>query len=171
MRWLSQAIFAGVISGFLCFVLVPAANAQDENVAEVLGEMLAKAKEGVESVSLEELDSLMEEGREVTILDVRTEAEYDAGHLRGALWAPRGKLEFWAAKGKIGAAADEIVIYCRKDSRSSMSSYTLKKLGFKNVRYLEGGFMPWVTSGRSIYNWHGELIVKEFEKDEEEQNL
>jgi rhodanese-related sulfurtransferase len=168
MRLLSQVISTGLIAGLLFTVLTPAANAQEEIVAEVLGEMLTEAKEGVKSVSLEELASMMDEGREVTVLDVRTEGEYEAGHLRGAIWAPRGKLEFWAAKGALGETEDEIVIYCRKDSRSSLSAYTLKKLGFKNVRYLEGGFMPWVTSGRSIYNGHGELIVKEFEKSEEE---
>ena len=35
------------------------------------------------------------------------------------------------------------------------------------ARYLAGGFELWAKSGRSIYNQHGKLIVKEFEKSEE----
>jgi 3-mercaptopyruvate sulfurtransferase SseA len=42
----------------------------------------------------------------------------------------------------------------------------LTKLGFANVKYLSGGFEPWVKAGYSIYNIHGELMVKEFEKEE-----
>jgi hydroxyacylglutathione hydrolase len=106
----------------------------------------------------------------MNLVDVRTEAEYQAGHLQGASWVPRGKLEWMAAGGSLGSTDDEIVVYCRKDGRASLAAATLKRLGFENVRYLEGGFKSWVEDGHVIYNRHGELMVIEYEKSEENNN-
>jgi rhodanese-related sulfurtransferase len=108
---------------------------------------------------------MMESNKDIVILDVRTEAEYTAGHLKGALWIPRGKLEFMAG-GMIPSTDAEIIVYCRVDSRSALAAATLKDLGFKNVKYLKGGFMAWTKEGHSFFNQHGELTVKEFEKKE-----
>jgi rhodanese-related sulfurtransferase len=150
----------------LVLLLAAVGCAQEEKVGEALRKMLTEAKAEVESVSVDDLASMITDGVKVTILDVRTESEYAAGHIDGAVWIPRGKLEFAAAGGKVGATESLIVCYCRMDSRSAFSAAALKKLGFNNVKYLKGGFMPWITGGHSIFNKHGELIVKEFEKEE-----
>jgi len=43
---------------------------------------------------------------------------------------------------------------------------TLKRLGFTEVYYLDGGFEAWAHGGYSIYNPHGELQVLQYEKAE-----
>ncbi|NNG26205.1 MAG: hypothetical protein HKM87_01655, partial [Ignavibacteriaceae bacterium] len=48
------------------------------------------------------------------------------------------------------------------------TTYTLLEMGYKNVLNLEGGFEEWINGGNSIYNYHGELGVINFEKLEEE---
>jgi len=136
----------------LVLFLAAVGFAQEEQVGEALKKMLTAL--------------MIAEGVKVTILDVRMESEYTAGHIGSAIWIPRGKLEFAAAGGKVGTTEDLIVCYCRMDSRSAFSAATLKRLGFNNAKYLKGGFMPWVSDGHPIFNKHGELIVKEFEKEE-----
>ena len=105
---------------------------------------------------------MMDEDQEMKLIDVRTEAEYEAGHLRGAVWVPRGKLEFIASRGEVIGVKDEIVVYCKRDGRSSLAAASLKKLGFENVKYFEGGFKDWAEAGYPIYNLHGELQVMEY---------
>jgi rhodanese-related sulfurtransferase len=164
VRWtVVSFVSAAVILGFV-FPSLVAANAE---IDHALQEMLVEAQEQVSSLTVDELAAMMEDGSEMTLVDVRTEAEYQAGHLRGALWIPRGKLEFMAAAGKLGSTDDDYVVYCRKDGRASLAAATLKRLGFEKVRYVDGGFESWVTEGHPIYNQHGELMVLEFEKEEE----
>ena len=155
------------VTGILVLLGALLAPAQDEGIAEAVKASVSDAREQVESVSVDELALMIAEGQPVKVLDVRTEAAYAAGHIKGAVWVPRGKLEFEALKGKLGSTSEPYVTYCRIDSRSALSAATLKRIGFTNVRYLKGGFRPWVTGGHSIYNMHGELTVKEFEKSEE----
>jgi rhodanese-related sulfurtransferase len=153
---------AAVIQG----VIFPLPAAASPEVEHALQEMIVEAKDQVPSLTVDELAVLMEEDANLILVDVRTEAEYLAGHLSGALWIPRGKLEFMAAEEKVGSTGDPIVVYCRKDGRASLAAATMKRLGFEKVRYVDGGFESWVTEGHSIYNQHGELMVLEFEKEE-----
>jgi rhodanese-related sulfurtransferase len=166
-RYLSGWFFQMMIVTVSFLILPLVIRAQAGDVGQALDEMLHQAKQEVEPITVEELSALMVEDHDVKLIDVRTEAEYQAGHLRGALWSPRGKLEFAAAGDKIGSTDDEIVVYCKQDGRSSLAGATLKRLGFEKVRYLEGGFELWVTSGYVIYNMHGELTVVEYGKSEE----
>jgi len=158
-----------VIAATLFLVLTQPSQAQEKEVGEAVREILVEARQQAEFVTVEELSAMMDGEREVTLVDVRTETEYEAGHLRGAVWIPRGKLEFAAAGGKLGSTSEQIVIYCRRDGRSLLAAAVLKRLGFDHAKYLKGGFGPWVTAGNTIYNIHGELVVKEYEKKEEEQ--
>jgi len=140
-------------------------------VGEKVEELIAEAKAAAPSITVDELAAAMAGDRDISIVDVRTEDEYTAGHLRNAIWIPRGKLEFLAEK-KLPDTTAEIVTYCRKEPRGAMAAVTLRALGFRNVSYLAGGFAEWAESGQVIFNRHGELIVKEFEKKEtpEENN-
>ncbi len=128
--------------------------------------MVSAAKEVTSSISVNDLAALMENGESVEILDIRTQAEFDQGHIKGAQWVARGTLEFEASKGKLPPANARIVVYCKKDPRSSLAAKTLKELGFTDVTYLKGGVEDWVETGNSIYNMHGELLVKSFERSE-----
>lgn len=129
--------------------------------------MVLAAKNETPSISGNDLAALMKNGESAEVWDIRTQAEFDQGHIEGAQWIARGILEFEASKGKLPAVNARIVVYCKKDPRASLAAKTLKDLGFTNVAYLKGGFKDWVETGYSIYNMHGELTVKSFESAED----
>jgi phage shock protein E len=66
------------------------------------------------------------------IIDVRTEAEWNAGHIEEAMLIPYDLIG-----AKIGASAKDkssrIYVYCRSGRRSQIAKDTLEKLGYKDV--------------------------------------
>lgn len=75
------------------------------------------------------------DGGKPLIIDVRTEAEWNSGHLEGAILIPYGGIG-----EKIGAVAKDksepIYVYCRSGRRSQIAKEALEKLGYKDVRNL-----------------------------------
>lgn len=66
------------------------------------------------------------------LVDVRTQAEYDQGHLEGALLIPHDQIASRAAElGDDKSRA--VVLYCRTGNRSSQAKKALEGLGFTNV--------------------------------------
>ena len=66
------------------------------------------------------------------IIDVRTEAEWNSGHIEEAILIP-----YELIGGKIGAGAKDksqrIYVYCRTGRRSQIAKETIQKLGYKDV--------------------------------------
>ncbi len=135
-----------------------------DSVGVLLGKKLDAAVAAVDSMTVAELTALMASKAEFKILDVRTQAEYDQGHIKGAKWAPRGKLEFIISG--LAEQDETLILYCRISARAALAAQTLHDLGYQDIKYLSGGFMAWAEAGESIYNMHGELTVKNYEKGE-----
>jgi rhodanese-related sulfurtransferase len=83
------------------------------------------------------------------ILDVRTAAEYAAGHVPGAINIPHDQLP--TRVGELEAQRDsEIVVYCRSGRRSNTALHTLHAAGFSKLAHLEGDFAAWEGAGRPV---------------------
>lgn len=98
-------------------------------------------------VTREELSRLLEGGR-ITLLDVRPQEEYAAGHIPGARNAPLGSLADRAPELK---DAPEVVTYCR-GSFCVMAHDAVRLLGAEGVeaRRLEDGMLEWRTHGHPV---------------------
>ena len=129
--------------------------------------LVSDAKAKAAHISLDALKQKIEAGEKFILIDVRTEKEYLAGHIKGAVWISRGTLEFNIQDVTADPKAD-IVVYCRSGARGSLSMLALKELGYENVKDLDGGFKNWVSSGNSVYNMHGEVMVANFGKKEKD---
>lgn len=89
------------------------------------------------------------------VLDVRSQAEFDAGHLPGA-----HRLSADKTPADIGFEEKEktpFVFYCAVgfDSASVASGLILR--GYKNVQMLEGGIFMWANDGRAIEGGTGKV--------------
>ena len=75
-------------------------------------------------------------GDSIVYVDVRTQAEYDAGHVEGAIHIPHTEME--ARHEELAPYSDQrIVVYCRSGRRSGIAERILESEGFDNV--INGG--------------------------------
>jgi phage shock protein E len=83
------------------------------------------------------------------VLDVRTAAEFDEGHIPGAVNIPYDSL---AARTKeLGPAGEhDVVVYCRSGRRSAIALTTLKDAGFSRLFHLEGDWLRWSEEHRPL---------------------
>ena len=84
----------------------------------------------------------MMDTQEVIILDVREQAEYDSGHIPGAVPLPVGTIDETTAAEVIPEKDSKVLVYCRSGNRSKTASAALADLGYTNV-YEFGGINTW----------------------------
>ncbi len=70
------------------------------------------------------------------LVDVRTQQEFDAGHLPGAVLIPYDQIAARAAE--LGSKEAPIVLYCRTGRRTAIAKSALEALGFTRVWDLKG---------------------------------
>lgn len=100
---------------------------------------------------------------DIILIDVREPEEFASGFINAhqVLTIPRGKLEFMAIDkiAKVYGDDANIVTYCLKGPRGSLAALQLKKMGFNNVRTLQGGILAWLNDGNTIHSYLGELAL------------
>jgi rhodanese-related sulfurtransferase len=90
-----------------------------------------------------------EAGRDFYLVDVREESEYAAGRLPGAMHLGKGIIER-DIEAKIPDHGAEIVLYCGGGYRSALAADNLQKMGYTNVRSMDGGFSGWKAADLPI---------------------
>ena len=75
------------------------------------------------------------------LLDVRTQEEYNQGHIPTAILLPYDEVEAKAAQ-LLPLKEQEIVIYCRSGRRSAIALEALQKLGYQKAEDF-GGISRW----------------------------
>ena len=91
-------------------------------------------------LTAEEAKQRMDENSEAIVLDVRTQEEYDQGHIPGAVCLPN---EFITADMPFPFGKDaEILVYCQTGHRSADAASKRRKLGFTDVSDI-GGIVDW----------------------------
>ena len=113
----------------------PAAPAADTAKDGVQHADAAAAKKLIE-------DSTAKKDGKVVVLDIRTPDEFKEGHIAGAV-----NVDFLGGKfpDEVAKLDKEktYVVHCRSGGRSTKSLETFKKLGFKAIVHLDGGFAGW----------------------------
>jgi rhodanese-related sulfurtransferase len=85
-------------------------------------------------------------GAGIKVVDVRTPAEFAAGHVPGAVNIPYDELARRA--GELGPPSTPVLLYCRSGRRSGIATDTLRKLGFGEIYDLRA-YDLWRASERS----------------------
>ena len=84
----------------------------------------------------------MMDTQDVTVLDVREQDEYDAGHIPSAVLLSVGNITKDTAAAVIPELNSVVLVYCRSGNRSKTASKALADLGYTNV-YEFGGINTW----------------------------
>jgi molybdopterin/thiamine biosynthesis adenylyltransferase/rhodanese-related sulfurtransferase len=113
-------------------------------------EVLARAKQAVREVSVDETRARLREGSGAFVLiDVRERDEYEQGFIAGAAWVPRGFLEL-RIEDLVGDREREIVLYCAAGTRSVLAARALGEMGYARVSSMSGGFRAWKNAGHAF---------------------
>ncbi len=107
--------------------------------------LVEEAKREIKEIDPAELKRMQQAGQEFTLIDVREPDEVAEGAIAGSVALPRGQLEY-----KIDSITTDkeqpIVCYCGGGGRSALAAQSLKKMGFRNVISLAGGYKGWKGS-------------------------
>ena len=93
------------------------------------------------NITAQEAKQIMDTEEDYIILDVRTQEEYDEGHIPGAILIPNTEIEARAEK-ELSDRDQLILVYCRSGRRSKLASEALVALGYTNIKEF-GGIIDW----------------------------
>ena len=98
---------------------------------------------------ISESDFIELQDSDYTLIDVRTQDEFDLGHINSAI-----NLDFYSDTFKNDILSlpknETIVLYCRTNNRSSKTATILKENGYRDVLVIKGGITEWVKNGNDI---------------------
>lgn len=112
-------------------------------------DLVLAAKARICEVPLDQAEQAIREAD--VLLDVREADEFTAGHLPGAVLAPRGLLEFKLSSTPALSARDlKVVLYCKSSGRAALAALTMQEMGYLNVQSIAGGFDAWAAAGLPV---------------------
>ena len=94
-----------------------------------------------EQISGEEAKQIIDSQSGYVIIDARTQAEYDSGHIKNAIMIPEYEISEKAAT-MLPDKEQLILVYCRSGHRSKIAAQALVDLGYTNVKEF-GGIIDW----------------------------
>ena len=93
------------------------------------------------NITAQEAKQITDSDEGYIILDVRTQEEYDQGHIPGAILIPDTEVEVTAEE--VLTDKDQLLlVYCRSGRRSKLASEILVELGYTNIKEF-GGIIDW----------------------------
>ena len=107
---------------------------------------ISKNESSIKYVSMDDIVKIMSENSNYIILDVRTVAEYNEGHIPNAICIPNETIGEDTAN-KLPNKEQLILIYCRSGNRSKQAAQKFSKLGYTNLIEFGG-----------IIDWKGEIV-------------
>ena len=112
----------------------------------IIALIFASCSADVADVSYDQIDAeqarfLMNTEENCVIIDSRTQEEFDAGHIDGAIMIPEYEISD-RAPDLLPDKNQLILVYCRSGRRSKIASQALVDLGYTNVKEF-GGIIDW----------------------------
>lgn len=112
-------------------------------------DLVAQAKQQIMEIDVAAAPSVI--GNAHLLIDVREPAEYESGHIEGAISIPRGMLEFtMSSRPELNARTLNIVVYCKTSGRAALAAQSLKSMGYQHVQSIAGGLEAWLSAQNPI---------------------
>lgn len=105
--------------------------------------------EAVTDVQASDVDDVLTADPGATVIDVRSPAEFAAGHLEGAVNIDVSSPSF---EQEIAALPQDgtYLVYCQSGNRSGTATDTMADAGFTEVYDLQGGVVAWQAAGGAL---------------------
>ena len=115
-------------------------------------ERLAEARQHVMAVSPEQANNYRKQDHQVIFIDPRDPADIRAttGIIPGALnisLDDLGNTSGTDLPRELSDLSCQIITACQAGPMGALAAYALKKRGYDNVRYMDGGTQGWVDAG------------------------
>lgn len=107
------------------------------------------AKTRVRECTVDDVRNRLDSGEKFTLIDVREESEWAAGHIPGAVHLGKGVIER-DIEGKVPDPGTPLVLYCGGGFRSALAADNLQKMGYTNVISMDGGMRGWREKGLPV---------------------
>lgn len=117
-----------------------------DDICQAIEEYTISAPQEWNSISAPGLKQALDAKDQVLLIDVREPAEYDDGHIPGAVNLPAGELPS-RVKEMPRDRNVRIVTYCATGRRSAYATMFLRVYGYNEVRTLIHGIREWAASG------------------------
>lgn len=106
--------------------------------------------DGFETVDVDTFERMIAAPDSIQLLDVRTEDEYEEGHLPGATLINMQDPTFLSKVDNQLVKEKPVAVYCRSGRRSANAAAKLVKAGYKVIN-LDGGIIAWQQQGKLIF--------------------
>jgi rhodanese-related sulfurtransferase len=107
------------------------------------------AKSRIRETNVREVKQRLDRGEQFHLLDVREESEWAKGHLPGAVHLGRGIIER-DVEQQFPDTNAELILYCGGGFRSALAADNLQKMGYANVKSMDGGWRGWTEAGLPV---------------------
>ncbi len=104
------------------------------------------AKSRIREVSVADTQVRMVADRNVRLIDVREDNEWQASHAAGAKHLGKGIIER-DIEEQVPDKTTELILYCGGGFRSALVADVLQSMGYSNVYSMAGGWKAWKESG------------------------
>jgi rhodanese-related sulfurtransferase len=111
--------------------------------------LVQDAKSRVKECTVEHVKRRRDAGDKFTLVDVREESEWTAGHAAGAVHMSKGTIER-DIETKVPDKGAPLVLYCGGGYRSALAADNLQKMGYTNVISMDGGWRAWIQAGLPV---------------------
>ncbi|MBI3954322.1 MAG: MBL fold metallo-hydrolase [Chloroflexi bacterium] len=109
--------------------------------------------EGIKSIGVAELREHLAAGLGPVVLDVRDDAEWEAGHIPGAVHIESGALP----AGELPLPQDRtIAVHCQHGPRATAGISVLARRGYRDLALVEGSFPAWEAAGYAVERGPGQ---------------
>jgi rhodanese-related sulfurtransferase len=110
--------------------------------------LVADAKKNVQEISPQEAAAALKRGG-AFLIDVRDADEWREGHIPGAKNFSRGTVELEIEEAA-PYVSTPIITHCGGGGRSALAAESLRRMGYKNVKSMAGGFKAWKAAGLPV---------------------
>jgi rhodanese-related sulfurtransferase len=109
------------------------------------------SKGRIREVTVAETRERIAANKDVRLIDVREDNEWQAARATGAEHFGKGIIER-DIEASVPDKATELILYCGGGFRSALAADVLQQMGYTNVFSMAGGWKAWKDSGAPIEN-------------------